>query len=145
MRIGVLLGPTDSEHLSEHLSWLERQAHPSVQLLLPVPMEARQLQARLGRDYARAIERGLLQMLPVTEGELPAQRLLQAVALAEADWLCRATDALWRDPLALSLQAQQIAAEPARAHSTGQPRLWRRDWLLSQPLERLHRLAESIG
>jgi len=145
LRIGVLLGPADLEHLPDRLSWLERQAHPCVQLLLPVPMEARQLRARLARDFARAIDRGLLNVLPVVEGALPAHELHHAVALAEADWLCRAIDALWQEPLALSLQAQQIAAEPTRAHSTGQPRLWRRDWLLSQPVEALHRLAESIG
>ena len=145
LRIGVLLGPADLERLPERLSGLERQAHPSVQLFLPVPMEARQLRARLARDYAREIARGLLQVLPLVEGALHEQRLHQAVTLADADLLCRATDALWQEPLALSLQVRQMAAEPTLAHSTGQPRLWRRDWLLSQPVEGLHRLAESIG
>lgn len=126
--IGVLLPEADAEHLPQRLAWLERQAQPGVQLLLPVPAAARQLQARLRRDHAQAIAEGRLQ-------------LLHSSAAAETDWLCVATPELWQNPLGLSLQALQIAAQPTLCHSSGPPRLWRREWLPAG----LHRLAGSTG
>ena len=144
LRMGVLLPAADAECVAERLAWLEGQAQPGVQLFLPIPAAAPQQQARLRRDYAQAISEGQLVLLPVVEADLPGGGLLQSLGACEVDWVCLATPALWTSPLLLSLQAQQIAAQPTLPHSPGQPRLWRRSWLLSQPAESLHRLAGSV-
>lgn len=144
LRIGVLLAAADAERLPERLAWLEGQAQTGVQLLLPISAAAQQQQARLRRDHAQAIARGQLQLLPILEADCPGADLQQALAAVAVDWLCLASAALWKTSLALSLQALQIAAQPTLPHSQGEPRLWRRAWLLSQPVESLHRLARSM-
>jgi len=144
LRIGVLLAAADAERLPERLAWLETQAQQGVKLLLPIPCEAPQQQARLRREHAEAIARGQLQLLTVMGAMCLPVLPQQALAATEVDWLCVATAELWASPLSLRLQARQIAAQPTLPHSQGQPRLWQRAWLLSQPVESLHRLASSM-
>lgn len=143
--IRVLLEPKHHRQLSAWLGWLGDQAHPAVQLLLPVQAMERQRMEQLQREQAKAIEGGKLLLLPLDSAGEGARWLMNALMAASADWVCVAADAVFSSPLALSLQAGQIAAQPDLDHTRGQPAVYRREWLLNQSIEVLNNLLCSEG